>query len=135
MGAYNLVVLMGNLTRDPEVRFTPSGVAVASFGLAVNNRYKKDGNVVDEVSFFDVEAWQKTAELCGEYLAKGRPVLIQGRLKQERWEDDHGNKRSKIKVVATAVQFLGTKDDKESAPAGAAPAGAAAAPEDDDIPF
>jgi len=134
MAAYNLVVLMGNLTRDPEVRFTPSGVAVASFGLAVNNRYKKDGNVVDEVSFFDVEAWQKTAELCGEYLAKGRPVLIQGRLKQDRWEDDNGNKRSKIKVVATAVQFLGTKE-KEDAPAAAAPAGAAAAAEDDDIPF
>jgi single-strand DNA-binding protein len=130
MGAYNLVVLMGNLTRDPEVRFTPGGAAVASFGLAVNNRYKKDGAVVDEVSFFDVEAWQKTAELCGEYLAKGRPVLIQGRLKQDRWEDDHGNKRSKIKVVATAVQFLGTKD-KEDAPAGAAPA----QPPDDDIPF
>jgi len=133
MGAYNLVVLMGNLTRDPEVRFTPSGVAVASFGLAVNNRYKKDGAVVDEVSFFDVEAWQKTAELCGEYLAKGRPVLIQGRLKQDRWEDEHGNKRSKIKVVATAVQFLGTKD-KEDAPAGTAPPAAAAA-YDDDIPF
>lgn len=131
MGAYNLVVLMGNLTRDPEVRFTPSGVAVASFGLAVNNRYKKDGNVVDEVSFFDIEAWQKTAELCGEYLAKGRPVLIQGRLRQDRWEDDHGNKRSKIKVVATAVQFLGTKE-KEDAPAGAA---APAAGDDDDIPF
>lgn len=134
MGAYNLVVLMGNLTRDPEVRFLPSGVAVASFGLAVNNRYKKDGAVVDEVSFFDVEAWQKTAELCGEYLAKGRPVLIQGRLKQERWEDDHGNKRSKIKVVATAVQFLGSKE-KEDAPAGAAAPAAGAAADDDDIPF
>ncbi len=133
MAAYNLVVLMGNLTRDPEVRFTPGGAAVASFGLAVNNRYKKDGEVKEEVSFFDIEAWNKTGELCGEYLAKGRPVLIQGRLKQDRWEDDHQNKRSKIKIVATAVQFLGTKD-KEDAPAGAA-APAAAAPDDDDIPF
>lgn len=134
MATFNQVILLGNLTRDPEIRFTPGGDAVASFGLAVNNRYKKDGEVKEEVSFFDVEAWKKTAELCGEYLAKGRPVLIQGRLKQDRWEDDHGNKRSKIKVVAMAVQFLGSKD-KEDAPAGAPAGGAAPPPDDDDIPF
>jgi len=114
MASFNNVILVGNLTRDPEIRFTTSGVAVASFGLAVNNRYKKDGNVVDEVSFFDIEAWQKTAELCGEYLKKGRSVLIQGRLKQDRWEDDHGAKRSKVKIVAVAVQFLGAKEKDEA---------------------
>ena len=115
MASFNNVILVGNLTRDPEIRFTTSGVAVASFGLAVNNRYKKDGNVVDEVSFFDIEAWQKTAELCAEYLKKGRSVLIQGRLKQDRWEDDHGAKRSKVKIVAVAVQFLGAKEKDEAA--------------------
>ena len=120
MASFNNVILVGNLTRDPEIRFTTSGVAVASFGLAVNNRYKKDGNVVDEVSFFDIEAWQKTAELCGEYLKKGRSVLIQGRLKQDRWEDDHGAKRSKVKIVAVAVQFLGAKEKDEAADAPAA---------------
>ena len=121
MASYNYVALMGHLTKDPEIRFLDSGMAVANFGLAVNERYKKDGEVKEEVSFFDVQIWGKTAENCAEYLSKGRPVLVVGRLKQERWEDDNGNRRSKIKVVATAVQFLGKKDntgeEKGGAPA------------------
>lgn len=136
MGNYNRVILMGNLTRDPEVRFLDSGMAVASFGLAVNRKWKKDGETKEEVSFFDCEAWGKTAEICGEYLAKGRPVLIDGRLKQERWEDDGGNKRQKIKVVINEVQFLGSREQGEPAAegpagnAGASPGAGASAEED-----
>lgn len=109
MANYNRVVLMGNLCRDPEMRYTSSGMAVASFGLAINRKSKDK----KEVDFFDISAWDKTAELCNQYLEKGSGVLIEGRLKQERWEDDGGNKRSKIVVVASAVQFLsrGQKGD------------------------
>lgn len=134
MGTYNRVILMGNLTRDPEVRFLDSGTAVASFGLAVNRKWKKDGETKEEVSFFDCEAWGKTAEICGEYLAKGRPVLVDGRLKQERWEDDGGNKRQKIKVVINEVQFLGSREQGEPAAEGAAAgssSGAGAGAEED----
>jgi single-strand DNA-binding protein len=131
MGTYNRVILMGNLTRDPEVRFLDSGMAVASFGLAVNRKWKKDGETKEEVSFFDCEAWGKTAEICGDYLAKGRPVLIDGRLKQERWEDDNQNKRQKIKVVINEVQFLGKKDETQETSATEAPAAGATSAEED----
>lgn len=114
MSAFNKVILMGNLTRDPEMRYTSSGKTIANFGLAINRNYlSKDGEKKEEVDFFDISAWDKTAELCNQYLEKGSGVLIEGRLKQERWEDDGGNKRSKIVVVASAVQFLsrGQKGD------------------------
>jgi len=109
MPSFNTVVLMGHLTRDPELRYTPQGVAVCDFGLAVNRKWtRKDGEKVDEVAFIDVTAWNRQAELAAEYLKKGRPVLIAGRLAQDRWEDPAtGQKRSKLKVVAERLQFLG----------------------------
>jgi len=134
MVAYNRVILAGNLVRDPETRFAPSGLAVTGFGIAVNSRYKSKSNneVKEEVSFFDIVAFGKTGELCAEYLSKGSPVLVEGRLRQRRWEAD-GVKRSKVEVLADNVQFLGS-------PRGQASEGAASTvppPEapDDDIPF
>jgi len=112
MASFNRVVLMGNLTRDPEIKYMPSGTAVATFGLAVNRRYtSKDGERKEEVDFFDIETWSKTAELCSEYLNKGRSVLVEGRLKQDRWEDENGNKHSRLKIIAQTVQFLGGKGE------------------------
>src|SRR4030042_7001777 len=115
MASFNKVILMGNLTRDPETKYTQGGSAVANFGLAVNRRStSKDGEKKEEVDFFDIEAWDKQAENCQEYLNKGQGVLVEGRLKQDRWEDENGNKKSKIKIVASAVQFLPKADkDKE----------------------
>jgi single-strand DNA-binding protein len=129
---FNRVILAGNLVRDPETRFIPSGTAVTSFSIAVNRRYKSNNEVKEEVSYFDVSVFGKMGENCAEYLSKGKPVLVEGRLRQRRWEAD-GVKRSKIEVVADNVQFLG-------APRGAAAetsASSAPAPEsqDDDIPF
>lgn len=112
MASFNRVILVGYLTRDPDVKYTSSGMAIASFGLAINRKVK-DKDKKDEVDFFDIDAWDKLAELCSKYLHKGNPVLIDGRLKQDRWEDEQGNKRSKIKVVATGIQFLGKKDDSD----------------------
>ncbi len=110
----NDVKLMGNLTKDPEVRFLPNTeppMAVGSFSIAVNRKYKSNGEMKEEVSFFDVEAFGKTGENCGEFLLKGSPVLVDGRLKQDRWQDDNGNNRYKVKVIAEMVYFLGKKDD------------------------
>ena len=106
MVTFNRVILAGNLVRDPETRFLPSGVAVTSFSITVNRRYKSNNEVKEEVSFFDVSVFGKTGENCAEYLSKGRPVLVEGRLRQRSWETD-GVKRSKIEVVADNVQFLG----------------------------
>jgi len=132
MVAFNRVILAGNLVRDPETRFLPSGLAVTSFGLAVNHRYKSNNEVKEEVSFFDVVVFGKMGENCAEYLSKGRPVLVEGRLRQRRWEAD-GVKRSKIEIVADNVQFLGSP---RGAPAEAsAPAAPAPESQDDDIPF
>lgn len=112
MVAFNKVILMGNLTRDPELRYTPNGSAVVHFGLAVNRKYvSKEGEKKDEVDFFDVEAWDKQAELCSEYLSKGSGIFLEGRLKQDRWEDESGSKRSKIKIIAMSIQFLPKKMD------------------------
>ena len=98
MASYNRVVLVGNVTRDPEVRYIPSGTAVCDIGLAVNDRRKgSDGQWIDETTFVDVTLWARTAEVAGEYLSKGSPVLIEGRLKLDSWEQD-GQKRSKLKV-------------------------------------
>jgi single-strand DNA-binding protein len=132
MVSVNRVILAGRLTRDPETRFTPAGTAVTGFSLAVNRRYKVNNEVQEEVSFFDIVVFGKQGENCAEYLSKGRPVLVEGRLKQRSWESD-GVKRSKVEVVADNVQFLGSP---RGASAEGAP-GAEPAPEtpDDDIPF
>lgn len=109
MASFNRVVLMGNLTRDIELRYLPSGMAVSEFSLAVNDRRKtSEGNWVDEASFFDITLFGRTAEVASEYLSKGSPVLIEGRLKQDTWEKD-GQKRSKVKVIGERMQMIGSK--------------------------
>jgi single-strand DNA-binding protein len=110
MANYNRVVLMGNLTRDPELRYTPNGSAVASFAIAVNRRYKVDNEKREETSFFDIVFFGKPAEIIAEYMKKGRPLLVEGRLQQRRWETDDGQKRSKVEVVGENFQFLGGRD-------------------------
>jgi len=132
MVSYNRVILAGNLVRDPETRFLPSGTAVASFSIAVNRRYKTNNEVKEEVSYFDIVVFGKTGENCAEYLSKGRPVLVEGRLRQRSWEAD-GVKRHKIEIVADNVQFLGSP--RGQAAEGTVPAAAASEPPDDDIPF
>ena len=118
------IFLIGNLTREPELRYVPSGAAVASFGLAINRQYKNsEGEKVEEVCFIDVVAWNRLAEVAGEYLLKGSPVFIEGRLQMDSWEQDDGQKRSKLKVVAQNIQFLGGKPDAEEKDA------------DGDVPF
>ena len=129
---FTRVIIAGRLTRDPETRFAPSGLAVANFSVAVKNRSKSGSDAKEDVSFFDVVVFGKQGEKCAEYLSKGRPVLVEGRLRQRRWESD-GVKRSKVEILADNVQFLGS-------PRGASAEGAPAAepaPEapDDDIPF
>jgi len=138
MPSFNSVVLMGHLARDPELRYTPQGVAVSEFTVAVNRKFtKKDGEKAEEVAFVDVTVWTRLAEICAEFLKKGRAVLVSGRLVQDRWEDEStSQKRSKLRVVAETVQFLGggSKDDAvpsgeaqvEEAPAAPAPAPAKA---------
>lgn len=104
----NTVMLGGNLTRDPETKAAGSNKTVASFGIAINRKYKgSDGEQKEEATFVDIEAWGRTAELVAQYLAKGSPVFIEGRLKLDTWEDKDGNKRSKMKVVADSIQFVG----------------------------
>jgi len=103
----NKVFLLGNLTRDPEVKYTPKGTAVCDLGLAINDSYKaQDGSIKETVTFVDIEVWGRTAENCKQYLSKGRPVFIEGQLRLDQWEQD-GQKRSKMKVRAMSVQFLG----------------------------
>ena len=108
MASMNIVVLAGNLTRDPELRSTPGGTAVANLGLAVNRAWvDKDGEKKEETAFITVVAWGRVAETCGEFLRKGAPVLVEGRLQSRSWETDDGAKRSVLEVVAGRVQFLG----------------------------
>lgn len=110
MASYNRVILLGNLTRDPELRYIPSGMAVTDIGLAVNDRRKNaNGEWVDEATFVDVTLFGRTAEVVTEYLSKGSPVLIEGRLKLDTWETQDGQKRSKLKVVGDRMQMLGTR--------------------------
>src|SRR3954451_14033314 len=109
MASFNRVVLVGNLTRDPELRYIPSGMAVSDIGLAVNDRVKRGDQWVDEATFVDITLWGRTAEIANEYLSKGSPVLIEGRLKLDRWEKD-GQKHSKLKVTADKLQMLGARD-------------------------
>ncbi len=134
MVSFNRVILAGNLTRDPETRFLPSGTAVTEFSIAVNSRYKSKATneFKEEVSYFDVVVFGKTGENCAEYLSKGRPVLVEGRLRQRSWEKD-GQKRSKIEVLADNVQFLG--GGRGQAAEGSGPSAPSQEPPDDDIPF
>lgn len=106
-GSFNRVFLMGNLTRDVEIRHTPQNTAVGSFGIAVNRKYRtQDGQNHEEVTFVDCDAWGRQAEVMAQYLKKGRPVFIEGRLKLDQWQDQQGNKRSKLKVVVENFQFV-----------------------------
>jgi single-strand DNA-binding protein len=106
MASFNKVILMGNLTRDPELRYTPGGSPVCSFGLAVNRRYRQNDEMKDEVCFVDITVWGKQAENCNEYLSKGSGIMLDGRLQQRSWETEDGQRRSKLEVVANSVQFL-----------------------------
>ena len=135
MTSFNKVILMGNLTRDPEVRYTPNGIAVASFAIAVNRKYKQGDETKEEVSYIDIVVFGKQAESCGQYINKGDSVLIDGRLQQRRWETE-GQKRSKIEVVAQSVNFM---PKRSSAGQGAPHGNAEPTPEvpvdEGDIPF
>lgn len=117
MPSYNKVMLMGNITRDPQLKYLPSQTAVCEFGIAVNRKYKTStGEERDEVTFVDVAAFGKTGEAINQYLAKGKPIFIEGRLKFDSWEDKNGGgKRSKLSVICDSFQFIGGRDD---APAG-----------------
>src|SRR4051794_10697165 len=111
MASFNKVILLGNLTRDPEVRYTPKGSAVCDLGLAVNRAYTLDnGEKREEVTFVDVVLWARLAEIAGEYLKKGRPVFIEGRLQLDTWDDKtSGQKRSKLRVIGETMQLLGSR--------------------------
>jgi len=160
MANLNKVMLMGNLTRDPEVRYTPKGTAVAELGLAINRVYSSDsGEKREETTFVDVTLWGRTAEIAGEYLKKGRPVFIEGRLQLDTWDDKTtGQKRSKLKVVGEAMQLMGGRGDGGGSGSGGGEEGSAGGqprqqsrpsapprqkpptdpdlePEEDDIPF
>jgi len=136
MASFNKVVLMGHLARDPELRYTPQGVAVCDLTIASNRRYtKQGGEKVEEVTFVDVTVWSRLAEICAEFLKKGRCALVSGRLVQDRWEDQTtGQKRSKLRIVAEEMQFVGggSKDEEpnpEAPPADeAAHSGSGASP-------
>jgi len=154
MASFNKVILLGNLTRDPEVRYTPKGSAVCDLGIAVNRQYTLDsGEKREEVTYVDVVLWSRLAEIAGEYLKKGRPVFIEGRLQLDTWDDKQsGQKRSKLRVIGETMQLLGSRppgtgspseageEDRPARPAAKAAApppksGAAAEPDDDEIPF
>ena len=137
MASLNKVLIVGNLTRDPELRYTPKGTAIAKLGMAINRTFTQDGEKKEEVTFVDVDAFGKTAENCGQYLRKGRSCLIEGRLKLDTWDDKStGQKRSKLGVVAESVQFIGGNKDEAAAQRAAAPATSVPAPEPEgDVPF
>ena len=155
MASFNKVILLGNLTRDPEVRYTPKGSAVCDLGVAVNRVYTTDsGEKREEATFVDVTFWGRTAEVAGEYLKKGRPIFIEGRLQLDSWEDKQsGQKRSKLKVIGETMQLLGgraaagagaavdeSEEDRQSRSSGKAispppKSSAPAEPDDDKIPF
>jgi single-strand DNA-binding protein len=144
----NSVVLVGNLTKDPELRHTPSGTAVTTLRLAVNDRIKRGEEWQDAAYYFDVTVWGRTAENCAQYLAKGRPVGVQGKLTWREWEAQDGSKRQSVEVTANNVQFLGSRDggggggEGQFVPQGASQSSAGqpsadfpSAAADDDIPF
>lgn len=136
MASFNKVILLGNVTRDPELRYISSGTAVTDIGLAVNDRRKTaSGEWVEETTFVDVTLWGRTAEIAGEYVTKGSPLLIEGRLKLDTWEKD-GKKNSKLRVVGERMQLLGSRGEGPRGGGGkprvAAGRGAAQAAEDFD---
>jgi single-strand DNA-binding protein len=144
MANINRVVLVGNLTRDPELRHTPSGMAVCKLRVAVNTRQKDQstGQWGDKPNYFDVTVWGNQGESCAQFLAKGRPVAVDGRLDWREWDAQDGTKRQAIEIIADTVQFLGSREGGAAEPQ-YVPAGATAATEadfapsatDDDIPF
>lgn len=112
MATFNQVILIGNLTRDPELRVTPTGTAVCQIGVAVNDVWKgKDGELREEVTFVDVDVFGRQAEVIAKHMAKGRSILVDGRLKLDTWETKEGDKRSKLKVVLESFQFIGSRKD------------------------
>lgn len=135
MASLNRVILIGNLTRDPELRYTPNGSPVANFGIAVNRTYtNKQGEKVDDVDYFNVVAWAKLAELCAEYIRKGSPVAVEGRLQSRSWESNEGQKRTTVEVIAENVQFLGRpRSAQEESPVGVGESAEISL--DEDIPF
>ena len=151
MAATNLnrVIITGNLTRDPELRNLPSGTSICNLRVAVNSRRKDNqtGEWVDKPNFFNVKVWGPQGENCAQYLSKGRPVAIDGRLDWSEWEDQQGNKRQSVDIIADSVQFLGSREGSENGgrftpqsdvPADTGdfePASASARGPDDDIPF
>ena len=133
MPNYNKVMLMGNLTRDIELKYTTGNNAVANLGLAVNRRFRAGEDMREETTFVDCEAWGKTAENLSKYLSKGNPVFVEGRLKLDEWQDRDGNKRSKLRVVVESFQFI---DGGGRAGGGSSRPAASQAPvSNDDIPF
>jgi len=146
MASYNRVILMGNLTRDPELRYLPSNTPVVNLGLAVNRRYKnQQGEQQEEVTFVDCEAFARPAEVINQYLGKGQPIHIEGRLRLDQWQSQDGQNRSKLKVVIENFQFVDRRGDGGGGggqPAGQAQGGQSSGPppshegpSDDDIPF
>jgi single-strand DNA-binding protein len=150
MANFNKVILAGNLTRDPEVRYTPKGTAIAKLGMAINRTWKSEtGETKEEVTFVDVDAFGRQAEVISQYLKKGRPILVEGRLKLDQWDDKQtGQKRSRLGVVLEGFQFLdsgrgdggggGRSAPSSSSPPASAPNGPESegpAPEEDDVPF
>ena|SRR5262252_8231122 len=146
MASFNKVILLGNLTRDPEVRYTPKGSAVCDLGIAVNRQYTLDsGEKREEVTFVDVVLWSRLAEIAGEYLKKGRPIFIEGRLQLDTWDDKQsGQKRSKLRVIGETMQLLGGRPpgtgggeggESRSSKTTPPPKPGAAEPDDDEIPF
>ena len=130
MASFNKVMLMGNLTRDPELRYTSNGSAVTNFGLAVNRKFKQGDEWKEDVCFVDITVWGKQGENCAEYLSKGRPAFVEGRLQYSTWESD-GQKKSKLEVVANTVQFLGSRGDSHGGPS----AEQGPVSDEDDVPF
>ena len=145
MASFNKVILMGNLTRDPELRYTPKGTAVANLGLAVNRTWRNaEGQQQDETTFVDVDAFGKQAETLGQYMQKGRPILVEGRLKLDQWEDKNtGQNRSKLGVILEKFSFVGggQTGGNANAPQSSAPPPTSDVPpfedgpSDDDVPF
>jgi len=142
MANFNRVILMGRLTRDPELKYLPSGTAAAQFGLAVNHTYtdRQSGERKEEVCFVDLDAFGRTAETMNEYLKRGRTVLIEGRLRYQAWETDDGQRRSKLVVLVDRFQFVGGRQDdqdslRDEGAGYASPTEASPKDTEDDIPF
>jgi single-strand DNA-binding protein len=115
MNNLNSILIEGNLTRDPELAYTPKGTPICRFSIATNRFYKQEEEYQKEVSYFDVTVWAKQAEVCSEYLKKGRGVRVVGRLKQDRWQDSEGNNRSKVLIIAEHVEFRPKKESPDDA--------------------